>query len=111
MSHVRRKTNKNVALVRDNCGPYPSDVGDLNGPVHIYLMPPKCKALHQPMDMGIISAWKRKYKSLILTEIVRKLENLTELRAQAHQPRAEMRGMSHGCDPNILDMAEMVHHS
>ena len=111
MPHVRGKTNKKVALVMDNCGPHGSDVGDPNGQVDIYLMPPNCTALHQPMDMGIISAWKRKYKSLMLTEIARNLENRTELRAQAHQLRAGMRGMSHGYDPNMLDVAEMVHHS
>ena len=110
MPHVRRKTNKNVALVMENCDPHSSDVGSPGGQVDIYLMLSNCTALHQPMDMGIISAWK-KYKSLMLTEIARNLENRTELRAQVHQPRAGMRGMLHGYDLNMLDVAKMVQHS
>ena len=74
-------------------------------------MPPNYSALHQPMYMGIIAFWKGKYKSLMLTEIAPNLENHTQLRAQAYQPGAGMRGMGHGYDPNMLDVAEMVHYS
>ena len=111
MPLVRRKTNKKGALIMDNCGPHRSHVGDLIGLVDIYLLPQNYTALCQPIEMGIIASWKRKYKSLRLMEIARNLESHTELRAQTHQLRVGMGGLAHRYGPNMLYVAEMVHYS
>lgn len=95
----------------DNCGPHGTDVQDVRNQVTLFTLPPNCTAIHQPMDMGVIAAWKRRYRGLLLKAIVRDLESRRQRRDDSRALRAGMRGLGEGHDPHMLDVARLVEQS
>ena len=72
---------------------------------------PNCTSLHQPMDMGIISTWKLKYRSLLIRAIVEDLETRQQQLDYSTALNQGIRGLSEGHDPHLLDVAKMVERS
>lgn len=108
---VRRFTSRPVALVMDNCGPHGTDLNDPQEQVNILTLPPNCTAIHQPMDLGIIGAWKLRYRRLLLQEIVKNLESRQARRDGSAELVSGMRGLAEGHDPHMLDVARLCSES
>lgn len=51
---------KPVALLMNNCGPHEEDLTDPRKKITVMTLLSNCTSMHQPMDMGIIEAWKAK---------------------------------------------------
>ena len=60
---ARRHKNECVLLFLDNCPSHKTD-GIVLSNVDIHFLPPNTTAKIQPMDAGIISSFKRHYRSL-----------------------------------------------
>ena len=80
---IRNVTSEPVALVMENCGPHGTDRSDHREQVEILTLPPNCTAKFQPMDMGVIAAFKLRYRRLLLARITATIEERDELRAAA----------------------------
>ena len=82
---ARRHKNECVLLFLDNCPSHKTD-GVVLSNVDIHFLPPNTTAKIQPMDAGIISSFKRHYRSLhirwILSE-VQKGKNIKDLKMEA----------------------------
>ena len=91
----------------DNCGPHGTDLVDIRVQVQLFTLPPNCTALHQPMDLGIISAWKIYYRSMLFREIVKDLETRQERRDATSVLVRGMRGLAEGHEPHMLDVASL----
>lgn len=105
---VRRFTSKKVALVMDNCGPHGSDLNDPREQIQIFTLPPNCTSVHQPMDMGIIAAWKKLYRYEMLHQILKDVETRQKRREDSIAMPPGMRGLSEGFDPHMLDVTNLV---
>lgn len=106
--HVRRTTRKDVVLIMDNCGPHGADLVDTRGQVKIIPLPPNCTSVHQPMDQGVIAAWKAKYRFRYLTELLENKESQQARRERSKNRKAGMKGMEEGYDPHMLDVSRLV---
>lgn len=89
VAEVRRVTTEPVYLIMDNA---PSHGVLREDGVTVLCLPPNTTSIYQPLDMGIISAVKRRYKSRLLRKV------LQELRSQlaAGAPREGNNGTA-GC--------------
>ena len=108
LPHVPKWTSKRVALVMDNYGPHGTDSIDSREQVTITTLPPNCTGRHQPMDLGIIGAWKVPYRRNMLCLIVADLEDRMQLREKSANKPAGTKSMAEGYDPHMLDVAELV---
>ena len=79
---IRTVTSEPVALVMDNCGRHGTDLSDHREQVEILTLLP-CTAKFQPMDMGVIAAFKLRCRRLLLARITVTIEERDELRAAA----------------------------
>lgn len=111
LPHVRKTTSRPVALVMDNCGPHGADISDSRGQVAIYPLPPNCTALHQPMDLGVIAAWKAHYRRNLLVEMMEDIENQQARRDQNRKRPAGMKGLADGYDAHMLDVSRLCQKS
>lgn len=64
--------NRNVLLFVDNCSAHKPDVRLKN--VSIHFLPANTTSLIQPMDQGIISAFKRNYRKEIIRKIIANMD-------------------------------------
>lgn len=97
-----------VLLILDNA---PSHTNLEDGLVEVLMLPPNSTAKHQPMDMGVIAAFKRRYRCKLLermaTTLVTNRQSRQEvLQNAAKQPRGTA-GLSHGMLPHVLDAMEL----
>lgn len=111
LTFIRRTTSKPVILLMNNCGPHGSDLTDPKGQVTIRPLPPNCTAVHQPMDQGVIAAWKANYRMRYLTEMLENIETLNERREANKSKKNGMKGMEEGYDPHMLDVSRLVFES
>lgn len=63
------------------------------------------------MDMGIISTWKRKYRGMMLLEIVHDIVTRQQSRDENSALKAGWRGLNEGYDPHMFDVANLVSES
>lgn len=105
---VRKRTSAPVALLMDNCGRHAADLIDHKNQVSIFPLPPNCTASHQPMDLGIISAWKAHYRRLMLRDVMDDLETRMERRQHNWGLAPGMTGLAEGYDPHMLDVTHLV---
>ena len=68
--------NRKVALIIDNCLAHPR-IGNLNS-VKMVFLPPNTTSQIQPLDGGIIRAFKCHYRRLMLQHLICSLETSTE---------------------------------
>lgn len=72
-------------------------------------LPPNCTSVYQPLDQGIISALKIKYKTEMVSKLVHTYSgNLEQLRERANQAKSGRKGLKFGCKANILDCAHLL---
>lgn len=108
LPHIREKTCEGVILLIDNCGPQGTDLVDKTGQVNIISLPANCKAVHQPMDAGVITAFKVRYRCELLRRIIENVEHREELQKAALHFKCGTKGIGEGHDPHLLDVAEIV---
>jgi hypothetical protein len=61
-----KRTNRTILLFLDNFSGHESDL--VLGNVKIHFFPPNCTSVLQPMDQGIIQAFKMKYRRLLIED-------------------------------------------
>ena len=83
---VRRFTSKPVLPLMDNHSSH-ANLSDQNGQVTVMECPPNCTSKHQPADQGIIHAWKKRYKTALLSIRVDTMAEARELRRQAKEQK------------------------
>ena len=86
LPHIRRIITEKVALIVDNASSHCKELQYLRILVLMILLPRKVRSALQPMEMGIILAWKRRSSKLMLREIIREIEK----RADLHHAKASM---------------------
>lgn len=67
---IRGYTSHPGSIFTDNCSPHEAKLNDPKEQGTIMTLPPSCTALHQSMDMGIISTWNLNYCSLLIRATV-----------------------------------------
>lgn len=81
LPHVGSVTSKNVVLVMDSHGSHTNLVYSREQ-VTILKLPSNYTSQHQPMDAGIIAAWKVRFKTKLLVIRVNSMSSATQLREQ-----------------------------
>ena len=65
-------------------------------------------SIYQPLDQGIIAAFKAAYKSKMLAKLLNSIDNYDELAAMADRAPSGCRGLRFGQKANVLDAALIV---
>ena len=107
---VTKRTGRPVLLLLDNAPGHSSEFVRNN--VTVKFFPPNVTSWKQPMDMGIIAAMKKRYKYILLKEII----GFHDLPAESKQQRIEgaqrMRrgaaGVFYGRPATLLDAANII---
>jgi len=89
LTAVRARTSEPVALISDNCGAHAEIECEH---VNFIPLPPNCTSVHQPLDLGIIAALKRRDKRRLLDLVVSAYENTTRFRASVEATSAAEAG-------------------
>ncbi len=79
--HMRQQSlDEKVVLLLDNCRAHPpaNMLRSDNGKITVMYMPPNTTSVIQPLDQGIISAFKRHYRTELVKEILLSDVNATE---------------------------------
>ena len=79
--------------------------------VKIVFLPENVTSKHQPLDQGIISAFKRRYKSMLLSHyltIVSEPGNFERLQALVPHQRRGTAGMAYGRPAQVLDCLKLA---
>lgn len=108
LAFVRTFTRENVLLLMDNHSSH-KDLVDPLGQVTVMEYPPNCTSKHQPMDQGVIQAWKTHYKSMLLSMRVDTMSSALQLREQARARGMKngTKGLAEGHHAHLLDAAEI----
>ena len=64
--------------------------------------------IRQPLDQGIIAAVKAIYKKLMLSKLIRAMDNIEELQRQALAAPRGRKGLRFGCSANVLDACQLL---
>ncbi len=94
-NEVRSRSNGPWLLIMDNCGRHELDC-TLPG-VKIELLPPRCTAKYQPLDLGLIGHGKIRYRYLLLRM------TLEVMMQRASHQRLGVGGIEQGCLPHAGD--------
>ncbi len=74
--HVCRQPSRKVALLIDNASSHDKIV--LTSRIELISLPSNVTSLYQPMDMGIIRAWKICYRKSMLRGLLQHVESMNE---------------------------------
>eukprot|EP00177_Eucheuma_denticulatum_P000177 GFKZ01000313.1.p1 GENE.GFKZ01000313.1~~GFKZ01000313.1.p1 ORF type:complete len:683 (-),score=82.21 GFKZ01000313.1:75-2123(-) len=102
---IRHHTWRNIALLVENSLDG-HNVSDPRGQVHILHLPAEKQRSH-PMEQGITSLLKQKYRYSMLERVIQLLPVREEIQSCTRKP-PQFRGLDDGSDPNILDSAELL---
>lgn len=107
---VRKRTGHKVLLILDNA-PGHASAFERNG-IRVVFFPPNVTSWKQPMDMGIIAAVKKRYKYLLIKEIISYHDSPETVKEQLSAAASRMRrgaaGVAFGKPPHLLDAANLV---
>lgn len=93
-------------LILDNCGGHNINVY-LPG-VRIEFLPPRSTAVHQPLDMGVISVTKIRYRWLLLQQIIRSMLTISPENTSSTPNYVRGRhGLAQGHLPHVADSIQV----
>lgn len=102
---IRHHTWRNIALLVENSLDG-HDVSDSREQIHILHLPAEKQRSH-PIEQGITSLLKQKYRYSMLERIIELLP-VREESQSCTQKTPQFQGLDDGYDPNILDSAELL---
>ena len=105
---IRKWTSQPVALLLDGFSGHSDNCTDPQKQVTVYKFPPNVTSIYQPLDQGIIAAFKASYKSKLLARLVDKVANYEQLQMLAKQLPAGHTGLHYACLPHIGDAITLV---
>ncbi|KAL5497334.1 hypothetical protein EMCRGX_G013794 [Ephydatia muelleri] len=105
---IREWTKQPVALLLDGFSGHVDDCVDPLGQVTVFKFPPNITSIYQPLDQGIIAAFKSYYKRKLLEILVTTAPNFSQLQALASQLPAGCAGLAYGNSPHISDAIDLV---
>ena len=107
---VRRRTSEPVLLMLDNAPGHMDEF--VKDGVSISFFPTNCTSWKQPMDMGIIAALKKRYKFLMMKDIVDFFDLPEDMKDNLYQSGSQLRrgtaGVSYGRPAHLLDAAKYI---
>jgi hypothetical protein len=110
VQEVKRRIGRPVLLLKDNA-PGHFDAFECHN-IRVVFFPPNCTSWKQPCDMGIIAAFKKRYKYLYLKDILDfyKLDEQLKQRKRelGKRLRRGVAGVSYGNPAHILHAANYV---
>ncbi|KAL7557838.1 hypothetical protein ACA910_009143 [Epithemia clementina (nom. ined.)] len=108
LPHIRRETSAPVLLITNLVTG--SDLVDPKGQVRVEVLPKDQRTSHQPMEQGIIAAFKKNYRYQMLVEIFTNFYDRAARRkiARAADVPMWMRGVSDGSPPSLADAMRLV---
>ena len=71
--------------------------------VTVFKFPPNVTSVYQPLNQGVIAAFKAGYKSRLLSRMVENIANYQQLQILAKQLPAGHAGLNYASPPNISD--------
>lgn len=105
---IRNHTEDKVALLMDSCSGRDKECIDPTGQVDCFYFPVNTTSIFQPLDQGIISVIKTRYKSLMLAKMVAASDNYEELQRIAQTAGNGRRGLKYGCPAHVMDAAILI---
>ena len=107
---VRARTRRPVLLLLDNAPGHQNEFVREN--VRVKFFPPNMTSWRQPMDMGIIAAVKKRYKYLMIKDILAFHDLPEDVKNQRKRHCETLRrgaaGVYHGKPANVLDAAHYI---
>lgn len=104
---IRKHSWKNVALLVENVIDE-NIVHDQRGQVKIFHLPPDSRATHHPMEQGIMSLVKQRYRYAMLERVLELLPFREAIQGFSINKTEAFKGLDEGDDPNFLDVAEIL---
>ncbi len=75
----------------------------------VFFFPPNATSVFQPLDQGMISAFKVNYKAEMVSALVKAYSgNLETLREMANKAKKGRKGIKVGCSANLLDASRLT---
>lgn len=105
---VRKWTNEPAALLVDNCSGHDPSCVDPLGQVSIFYFPPNVTSVYQPLDQGIIAAFKTNYKREMITKLVEAYAQGENIQEEARNAKRGRKGLRYGCSATLLDAGNIV---
>ena len=106
---IRKRTGQDVLLILDNA---PSHIHPHLEGIRVEYLPANVTSWKQPMDMGIIAAFKKRYKYALLSKSIdffELSENEKQHRVEmAKKMRAGTAGLMYGRPPHLMDVATIA---
>lgn len=110
LKFVRNATSKKVLLLVGKHGSH-ANLVDPEEKVKVMGFPGNRTSVHEPMDRGVTQAWKSKYKTMLLSRRIDTMASVDGSRQQAEDRKmaSGTMGLAEGCEPHLLDAAELGH--
>ena len=106
---ARLPSTARIALVVDNFSAHDDDTMFYpRCKVDVMTLPPNCTSVHQPMDAGVIRAFKDHYRRNLLSKVLEVLPHKLELRRATSGIGKRLKGISEGHDAHVLDAAHFM---
>ena len=74
-------------------------------------LPTNVTSMYQPMDQGIIRAWKANARADLLSQIVGPVDHRDELRVLGYKQKLGMQGLQYAHDAHVLDGIQILNRS
>lgn len=104
---IRKHSWKNIALLTENISS-DQDTIDPRGQVTILNLPPDLRSKAHPMEHGIMTLLKQKYRYAMLERVIELLPAREGIQACSAGKLHGFQGLDDGRDPNELDTAELL---
>lgn len=104
---IRKHSWKNVALLVEN-DIDENIVHDPRGQIKILHLPPDSRTTHHPMEQGIMTLVKQRYRYAMLERVLELFPFRDAIQACNARKTEAFRGLDEGYDPNVLDVAELL---
>ena len=101
VSYVKTFTTDPVLLIVDNCSAHLKLTYEN---ITVEFLPPNVTSTNQPLDQGIISLVKRKYRTLVLEGIVSNIDLFQKMTKR----KRKQSGLSIGGLPDLMDASIML---